>query len=111
MDLNVDRDDPDCAKSEVKDYADNNDGNILICWEHKALDDVASALGVSIGKYDHKFASTASRPNPHINPCPVHLVPSLPDYPKDHFDLIYVVQHKELVDNSPYSENCPGLDS
>lgn len=34
VDISCDRDDPDCVKDSVNDYADKNSGNILICWEH-----------------------------------------------------------------------------
>lgn len=82
IDHHCDRDDQDCAKDAVNDFANANPngGNILICWEHSALDKVAKALGDEI------------------------------DYPSDHFDLIYELVDKKITSNSPYSEDCPGLD-
>lgn len=81
IDHHCDRDDADCAKDAVDDYADSNSGNVLICWEHDALGDIAKALGDKI------------------------------DYPSDHFNYIYEIVDKKLTSNSPYSENCPGLDN
>jgi len=68
-------------KDSIDDYAKSNSGNILVCWEHDALGDIGKALG---GNFD---------------------------YPDDHFDLIYEIVNKDLTSNSPYSENCPGLDN
>jgi len=81
IDHHCDRDDTDCAKDSIKSYADNNTGNILVCWEHKELGEIGDALG---GNFD---------------------------YPSSHFDLIYEIYKKDLTSNSPYSENCPGLDN
>ena len=42
-----DRDDEKCVASHVAAFASRNDThNILICWEHDALVDIAKALGV-----------------------------------------------------------------
>lgn len=54
---------------------------MLVCWEHDALSDISKELGDEF------------------------------DYPGDHFDLIYEIVNKQLTDQSPYSEGCPGLDS
>ena len=43
VDTSCDRDDPKCVKKAVKNY--KGDGNILICWEHNALTDIAKKLG------------------------------------------------------------------
>ncbi|KAG0335516.1 hypothetical protein BG000_007461 [Podila horticola] len=43
VDTKCDRDDPNCVKKAVGKYTGS--GNILICWEHKALTDIAEALG------------------------------------------------------------------
>lgn len=32
-------------------------------------------------------------------------------YPSSNFNLIYEIVDKSLTSNSPYSEDCPGLDS
>lgn len=43
----IDRDDVDkVAKAVHKFIKDNGKGNVLICWEHKTLEKVASAIGV-----------------------------------------------------------------
>ncbi|PWN33471.1 uncharacterized protein FA14DRAFT_180117 [Meira miltonrushii] len=81
IDHHCSKDDTKCAKDSIKSYADNNNGNILVCWEHQELGKIGAALG---GKFD---------------------------YPSDHFNLIYEIYHKDLTSNSPYSENCPGLDN
>ena len=44
VDTSCDRDDQKCVAKFVKNY--KGDGNILICWEHSALHDIAKALGV-----------------------------------------------------------------
>ena len=41
-----DRDDQDCVAKAVGKFADKSSQNILICWEHDALTDIAEALGV-----------------------------------------------------------------
>lgn len=46
IDISCDRDDADCVDDLVKDYNKSGSGqNILICWEHDALTDIAEALG------------------------------------------------------------------
>ncbi|CEH17698.1 hypothetical protein CBOM_04093 [Ceraceosorus bombacis] len=81
IDHHCDRDDADCAKDSIKNFASSSGADILLCWEHKALSDISKALG-------DKF-----------------------DYPSDHFNYIYEIQNKKLTGNSPYSEKCPGLDN
>jgi hypothetical protein len=43
VDVSCQRDDQDCVADVVKNY--NGLGNILICWEHKALHDIVKELG------------------------------------------------------------------
>lgn len=55
--------------------------NTVDSWEHKALSDIAQALGADPG-----------------------------DYPSDHFDIIWTqAPPYDSVQDS--SENCPGLDN
>jgi hypothetical protein len=58
VDHSCDRDDSDCVKKAVKDYAGkSNSKNVLICWEHDELTDIADALGIknppSMSKHIH----------------------------------------------------------
>ena len=43
VDTSCDRDDSGCVKNVVNGY--DGTGNILICWEHDALTDIAKELG------------------------------------------------------------------
>lgn len=43
VDTSCDRDDSDCVADLVDNY--NGSGNVLICWEHDALTDIAKSLG------------------------------------------------------------------
>ena len=43
VDTSCDRDDAKCVKKVVDKY--DGKGNILICWEHDALKDIAEELG------------------------------------------------------------------
>ena len=75
-----------CDRDDAKCVKDSikaytGSGNVLVCWEHDALSDISKELGDEF------------------------------DYPGDHFDLIYEIVNKQLTDQSPYSEGCPGLDS
>ncbi|PMB64531.1 hypothetical protein BM221_009370 [Beauveria bassiana] len=79
VDTHCDRDDPKCVKKAVQNY--NGDGNILICWEHKALTDLAEKLGAD----------------------------NVEDYPSDHFDLIWVDEYPYSKINDIQTENCPGI--
>ncbi|OAA70570.1 hypothetical protein ISF_02544 [Cordyceps fumosorosea ARSEF 2679] len=79
VDTSCDRDDPKCVKKVVKNYTGS--GNILICWEHKALTDIVEKLGDD----------------------------NAPDYPSDHFDLIWVDQPPYNQINNVLTENCPGI--
>ncbi|CEJ90957.1 hypothetical protein VHEMI06706 [[Torrubiella] hemipterigena] len=79
-DLSCDRDDADCVADVVKNYTGK--GNILICWEHKKLNNLAKAIGAK----------------------------DQGNYPGDHFDIIWVQPspYKKITDQY---ENCPGLDN
>ena len=46
VDTSCGRDDPDCVNDVVRGYDGKGLVNILICWEHVALTDIAEALGV-----------------------------------------------------------------
>ncbi|KAK6829854.1 hypothetical protein PG995_004425 [Apiospora arundinis] len=80
VDTSCKRDDIDCVVDVIENYSGH--GNILICWEHKRLRDVAKALGVK----------------------------KIKKYPKKAFNLIYTVppKYKEVTEIT--SENCRGLD-
>ncbi|KAG0347484.1 hypothetical protein BG005_000128 [Podila minutissima] len=43
VDTKCDRDDPKCVKKAIGKYTGS--GNILICWQHDALTDIAESLG------------------------------------------------------------------
>lgn len=45
VDTSCDRDKPKCVAKLVSKYDKHGSGNILICWEHDALTDIAEALG------------------------------------------------------------------
>jgi hypothetical protein len=45
VDTSCDRDDPNCVADLVNSYGGS--GNVLICWEHDNLTDIAEALGAS----------------------------------------------------------------
>ncbi|GAB7356942.1 hypothetical protein MBLNU459_g7787t1 [Dothideomycetes sp. NU459] len=76
----IDRDDSAGVVDAVQEYSGG--GNILICWEHGRLTDIATALG--------------------ITPAPV--------YPDKRFDVIWTVPppYDKIV--SMTSEHCPGID-
>ncbi|KAI1815678.1 hypothetical protein GGS20DRAFT_584247 [Poronia punctata] len=80
VDTSCDRDDEQCVQDAVEGY--DGDGNILICWEHKQLNNLAEELGAS----------------------------DVDNYPDDSYDLIWTqpYDYNEITDVS--SENCPGLD-
>ncbi|QKX63754.1 uncharacterized protein TRUGW13939_10925 [Talaromyces rugulosus] len=81
VDTSCDRDDPKCVKDAVKDY--DGEGNILICWEHKALTDIVDKLG-----YD-----------------------DAPDYPDDSYNIIWTDPSPYDNITAQTSENCAGLDN
>ncbi|KAK0537313.1 hypothetical protein OC842_001683 [Tilletia horrida] len=76
-----DRDDIDCVHDKIHAFADKSSLDILVCWEHDALEDIGKAIGQGFS------------------------------YPSSHFDLIFHEHKGSLTSNSPYSEKCPGLDS
>ncbi|KZP26855.1 hypothetical protein FIBSPDRAFT_781673 [Athelia psychrophila] len=82
IDTSCSKTDAKCVKDAVKAYAGTSGSkNVLICWAHGQMADIASELGVS----------------------------NAPDYPDASFNLIWTVQDQDLV--STTSEHCPGLDS
>ncbi|CAM1503495.1 Fc.00g010860.m01.CDS01 [Cosmosporella sp. VM-42] len=80
VDISCDRDDSDCVKDAVKEYTGS--GNILICWEHKQLNNLAEALGAK----------------------------DIDNYPDDSYDFIWTDPPKYAKIASVTSEQCPGLD-
>ncbi|KAB8336985.1 hypothetical protein FH972_021289 [Carpinus fangiana] len=84
VDTHCDRDDPDCVKDAVSAY--KGSGNVLICWEHDALQDICKELG--------KKSSNC------------------PNYPDDSFNIIWTdpAPYNNGVVSST-SEMCPGLDN
>ncbi|KAJ5118346.1 hypothetical protein N7448_010057 [Penicillium atrosanguineum] len=81
VDTSCDRDDSKCVKDVVDNYTGS--GNILICWEHDALTDIAEELGDD----------------------------DAPDYPDDSFNIIWTDPSPYTSITSETSENCPGLDN
>ncbi|CAK7269596.1 hypothetical protein SEPCBS119000_003651 [Sporothrix epigloea] len=80
VDTSCDRDDMDCVVKIITGY--KGPGNILLCWEHERLTDIATALGVK-------------------NP---------PTYPWDSFDLIWTLPYRYKAVTRIKSEKCPKLD-
>ncbi|KAL8278862.1 hypothetical protein RQP46_008733 [Phenoliferia psychrophenolica] len=82
VDTKCDRDDAKCVATAVQKYEGSGPAkNTLICWEHDALTDILTALGVK----------------------------NAPSYPDNSFNIIWTVQNQKLVSST--SEHCPGLDS
>ncbi|KAE8210611.1 hypothetical protein CF327_g5545 [Tilletia walkeri] len=81
VDTSCDRDDINCVHDAVHAFADQSGADILICWEHDALSEISAAIGQGF------------------------------TYPSSNFDLIYHENNGDLTSDSPYSENCPGLDA
>jgi hypothetical protein len=79
MDIECGRDDFESVATKIKNY--KGEGNILVCWEHKRLTDLAAALGVR-------------------NP---------PVYPTDRFDVIWTCEepYHSIAESK---QRCPGLD-
>lgn len=67
-------------------------GNVLICWEHEQLAEIAKAIGV-------KGFAPDSGWNGKVK------------YPSDRFDLIWKVSEPYTKIVSVMSENVPGLDA
>jgi len=79
VDVSCDRDDEDCVSDVVQKY--DGPGNILICWEHHELNNIAEAIGAK----------------------------NVDNYPDDSYNLIWT-QPYPYKDISVSSEDCPGLD-
>ena len=79
VDTGCGRDDFDAVTTKIKQYTGS--GNILVCWEHKRLTDLAVMLGV------HKP----------------------PRYPTDRYDIIWTCE-KPYDTISESHQMCPGLD-
>ncbi|TVY38184.1 hypothetical protein LOCC1_G007511 [Lachnellula occidentalis] len=83
VDTSCDRDNHNCVGKLVARHNRRGKGNLLICWEHEALTDIARALG----DYD------------------------APIYYDDHYNLIWTDPYPySVVTNTTTSEMCPGLD-
>ncbi|QUC23424.1 uncharacterized protein UV8b_07665 [Ustilaginoidea virens] len=80
VDVSCDRDDAKCVRKAVRKY--DGPGNILICWEHKMLTELAEKLGDE----------------------------NAPSYPSDRFDEIWIDPHPYSRISDIVSEDCPGLD-
>ncbi|TRX88365.1 hypothetical protein FHL15_010741 [Xylaria flabelliformis] len=81
VDTSCDRDDEKCVQDLVDGYSGN--GNILICWEHKELNNIAEQLGAN----------------------------NVDNYPDDSYNLIWTQPYDYDKITSTTSENCPGLDN
>lgn len=79
VDIEYGRDDFTGVANKIKGY--KGEGNVLICWEHRRLTNLAAALGVH-------------------NP---------PVYPTDRFDIIWTCEEPYTA-ISESSQRCPGLD-
>ena len=79
VDTDCGRDEIDALVAKIQSYAGT--GNVLVCWEHKRLSDIAAALGV---------------PHP-------------PRYPTERFDVIWTCEapFHAIVESK---QMCPGLD-
>jgi hypothetical protein len=103
VDTSCDRDDSSCVEKAVKAYAGtSNSKNVLICWEHDELTDIADALGIKnppgMFLLSNKLFWFVLTPR------------NLLDYPDDSYNLIWTIQDQKLVSDDT-SEDCPGLDS
>ncbi|OJJ50255.1 hypothetical protein ASPZODRAFT_90240 [Penicilliopsis zonata CBS 506.65] len=81
IDTNCTKKDYDCVADTVENY--EGEGNILICWEHAALNNIVEALGVS----------------------------SYSNYPSDAYNLIWTDPYPWTEITNVTSEDCPGLDT
>ena len=79
VDTECGRDDFDKVTTKIKHY--KGPGNILICWEHKRLTDIAAMLGVR----------------------------DSPRYPTERYDIIWTCE-KPYNTISETRQKCPGLD-
>lgn len=65
MDVSCDRDDSKCVKKAVEAYSESSGSkNVLICWEHDALTDIADDLGVKDAPGEYPFLVYLIRMNP-----------------------------------------------
>ncbi|KAI1747824.1 hypothetical protein F4782DRAFT_519429 [Xylaria castorea] len=81
VDTSCDRDDDKCVQDLVDSY--DGPGNILICWEHNELNNIAEQLGAK----------------------------NVDNYPDDSYNLIWTQPYNYNKVTSVTSENCPGLDN
>ncbi|KAI8945240.1 hypothetical protein F4801DRAFT_140415 [Xylaria longipes] len=81
VDTSCDRDDEGCVQDLVDDY--NGSKNILICWEHDELNNIAEQLGAK----------------------------NVDSYPDDSYDLVWTQPYSYKKITAVTSENCPGLDN
>ncbi|KAI1128464.1 hypothetical protein F5Y10DRAFT_265100 [Nemania abortiva] len=81
VDTSCDRDDEQCVQDAVDGY--DGEGNILICWEHNELNNIAEELGAK----------------------------DVDNYPDDSYDLIWTQPYSYGKITDVTSENCPGLDN
>jgi len=80
FDHDIHRDDAEGVAQAVRGY--RGAGNVLVCWEHHRLQDIATAIGVQ----------------------------GAPVYPEDRFDVIWTVDTPYTQITSITSEHCPGID-
>ncbi|KAK5257769.1 hypothetical protein LTR40_009229 [Exophiala xenobiotica] len=77
----VHRDDASGVAQAVQSYTGL--GDVLVCWEHHRLGDIAKAIGVT----------------------------DAPEYPEDRFDVIWTIGAPYDKISAITSEHCPGLDN
>ncbi|KAL6885431.1 hypothetical protein GGI43DRAFT_419106 [Trichoderma evansii] len=85
----ADRDDVKQAAAMIKGFS--GPGNVLVCWEHKVLGEIAEELGVK------KYGPNSGWKG-HVK------------YPGDRFDLIWVIPSPYQEVTEVKSEKVPGLD-
>lgn len=98
VDTSCGRDDPECVSDVIENY--EGGGNILVCWEHHRMTDLAEELG---------YEDAPFYPDDRLVYC-AHQLHSILAYLRSRYDLIW-------TDPFPYtrfmdiaSEECPGLD-
>ena len=79
VDTDCERDDFEAVAAKIQNY--KGEGNVLVCWEHKRLTDIAAALGVH----------------------------SPPRYPTKRFDVIWTCEEPYHT-ISESKQMCPDLD-
>ncbi|OCL02746.1 hypothetical protein AOQ84DRAFT_357243 [Glonium stellatum] len=89
VDTSISRDNASDVAKAAK--ACTGPGNVLICWEHGQLADIAAAIGVE--KYAKKTGLHGKV-----------------EYPGDRFDLIWTIKEPYVEIDSVASEAVPGLD-